>query len=134
MTDIEKAIKGLEEISDYFDIYRNEKNDYYSPAQDYYNAAENAIALLKQQEAAYQGAEELLRQKTILFDDAIKRLKEQNVDTSKYQYKYDHTDCIWYHDGKGRCPVTCSQYRDGWNDAMNFIFKNGAGYRPYKRR
>ena len=79
MTDIEKAIKGLEEISDYFDIYRNEKNDYYSPAQDYYNAAENAIALLKQQEAAYQGAEELLRQKTILFDDAITRLKKQEA-------------------------------------------------------
>ena len=50
MTYIEKAIKGLEEISDYFDIYRNEKNDYYSPAQDYYNAAEDAIALLKQRE------------------------------------------------------------------------------------
>lgn len=67
-------------------------------------------------------------------ETAIAMLKEQDVDTSKYQYKYDHTDCIWYHDGRGRCPVTCSQYRDGWNDAMNFIFKNGAGYRPYKRR
>ena len=60
--------------------------------------------------------------------------KEQKVDTSKYQYKYDHTDCIWYSDSRSRCPPTCSQYRDGWNDAMDFIFKNGVGYRPYKRR
>lgn len=37
----------------------------------------DALALLKEQEAAYQGAEDLLQQKTILFDDAIKRLKEQ---------------------------------------------------------
>ena len=67
-------------------------------------------------------------------DDALKLLKEQEADKNKYEYKYDHTDCIWYHDGRGRCPSTCSQYRDGWNDAMNFIYKNGAGYRPYKRR
>ena len=38
----------------------------------------DALALLKEQEVAYQGAEELLRQKTTLFDDAIKRLKEQD--------------------------------------------------------
>jgi hypothetical protein len=37
----------------------------------------DAVALLKEQEVAYQGAEELLRQKTILFSDAIKRLEEQ---------------------------------------------------------
>ena len=47
--DREKVIKELEEISDYFfDIYRNEKNGY-SPAQEYCNAAEDAIALLKWQ-------------------------------------------------------------------------------------
>jgi hypothetical protein len=46
--DREKVIKELEEISDYFfDIYRNEKNGY-SPAQEYCNAAEDAIALLKE--------------------------------------------------------------------------------------
>ena len=61
-------------------------------------------------------------------------LKAQEPDTSKYQYKIDHTDCIWYSDGDNRCPSTCSQYRDGWNDAMDFIFKNGCGYQPYKRR
>ena len=27
----------------------------------------------------------------------------------------------------------CSQYRDGWNDAMMFIFKGGPGYRPYRK-
>ena len=51
----------------------------------------------------------------------------------RFEYHYDHTDCIWYHDGKGRCPSTCSQYRDGWNDAMMYIFKGGPGYRPYRR-
>lgn len=51
----------------------------------------------------------------------------------KYEYHYDHTDCIWYNEGKSRCPVTCSQYRDGWNDAMQYIFRDGKGYRPYRR-
>lgn len=35
----------------------------------------DALALLKEQEAAYQGAVKLLEQKTILFEDAIQRLK-----------------------------------------------------------
>lgn len=52
---------------------------------------------------------------------------------NKYEHHIDHTDCIWYWDGKNRCPSTCSQYRDGWNDAMNYIFKNGKGYNPYRR-
>lgn len=52
--------------------------------------------------------------------------------TDKYEYHIDHTDCIWYRTNRD-CPVTCSQYRDGWNDAMNYIFKNGDGYRPYRR-
>ena len=69
-----------------------------------------------------------------LMGDAAELLKAQEPDASKYQYKYDHTDCIWYHDSRSKCPVTCSQYRDGWNDAMDFIFKNGAGYSPYERR
>ena len=54
-------------------------------------------------------------------------------DASKYEYHYDHTDCIWYGDGSNKCPSTCSQYRDGWNDAMQYIFCNGKGYRPYRR-
>lgn len=52
--------------------------------------------------------------------------------SGKYEYHTDHTDCIWYGSDSG-CPVTCSQYRDGWNDAMDYIFKNGKGYQPYRR-
>ena len=53
---------------------------------------------------------------------------------SKYEYHYDHTDCIWYRpEARNRCPVTCAQYRDGWNDAMNYIFRDGKGYKPYRR-
>lgn len=54
--------------------------------------------------------------------------------SDRYEYHYDHTDCIWYRpEAKNRCPVTCAQYRDGWNDAMNYIFRDGKGYRPYRR-
>lgn len=52
--------------------------------------------------------------------------------SDKYEHHVDHTDCIWYGNDSG-CPTTCSQYRDGWNDAMDYIFKNGDGYRPYRR-
>jgi hypothetical protein len=61
---------------------------------------------------------------------AIKAL-EQEPKTGQYEKHIDHTDCIWYGSDSG-CPVTCSQYRDGWNDAMDYIFKNGKGYQPYK--
>ena len=64
-------------------------------------------------------------------DMAIKAL-EQESKTDKYEYHTDHTDCIWYGNDSG-CPATCSQYRDGWNDAMDYIFKNGEGYQPYRR-
>ena len=57
---------------------------------------------------------------------------EQEPKTEHYEKHIDHTDCIWYGSDSG-CPVTCSQYRDGWNDAMDYIFKNGKGYRPYRR-
>ena len=69
--------------------------------------------------------------------NAIKVLEElpsAQPDNNKYEYHYDHTDCIWYRpEARNRCPVTCAQYRDGWNDAMNYIFRDGKGYRPYKR-
>ena len=67
------------------------------------------------------------------FDNVVvEPLKVQ--EPSKYEYHTDHTDCPWYISGEeSRCPVTCSQYRDGWNDAMNYIFRNGDGYRPYDR-
>lgn len=64
----------------------------------------------------------------------LNRLPSAQPDQSKYEYHYDHTDCIWYRpEARNRCPVTCAQYRDGWNDAMNYIFRNGKGYRPYRR-
>ena len=75
-----------------------------------------------------------------LSEECRKRwLKELNLpaaqpDESKYEYHYDHTDCIWYRpEARNRCPVTCAQYRDGWNDAMNYIFRDGKGYKPYRR-
>lgn len=58
------------------------------------------------------------------------------VDSGMYEYHYDHTDCIWFHPDEeepSRCPSTCAQYRDGWNDAMQYIFRDGKGYRPYRR-
>lgn len=70
-----------------------------------------------------------------LLIDVLSLLKAQEPDESKYEYHTDHTDCPWYISGEERkCPVTCSQYRDGWNDAMDYIYKGGNGYRPYKRR
>lgn len=71
-------------------------------------------------------------QLTEIAESAIELLKEQEADENKYEYKYDHTDCLWY--GSGNCPSTCSQYRDGWNDAMDYIFKDGKGYQPYRRQ
>lgn len=56
---------------------------------------------------------------------------EQEPKMGQYEKHIDHTDCIWYGNDSG-CPVTCSQYRDGWNDAMDYIFKNGKGYQPYR--
>ena len=54
--------------------------------------------------------------------------------TDKYEYHYDHTDCIYYSSKERHtCPSTCAQYRDGWNDAMQYIFRGGDGYRPYRR-
>lgn len=64
----------------------------------------------------------------------LKELEDVIPMKSKYEYHYDHTDCIWYRpEARNRCPPTCAQYRDGWNDAMNYIFRDGKGYRPYKR-
>ena len=71
---------------------------------------------------------------SLLRRDALSLLKAQEPDKSKYEYHTDHTDCPWYISGEeSKCPVTCSQYCDGWNDAMNYIFRNGDGYRPYDR-
>ena len=74
----------------------------------------------------YQG---LIKAHKIIAD-----LPPAQPDLGKYEYHYDHTDCIWYRpEARNRCPVTCAQYRDGWNDAMNYIFRDGEGYRPFRR-
>jgi hypothetical protein len=66
--------------------------------------------------------------------EVINGLPSAQQDENKYEYHYDHTDCIWYRpEARNRCPVTCAQYRDGWNDAMNYIFRDGEGYRPFRR-
>ena len=64
------------------------------------------------------------------WNSPYKEVKENVI--PKYECHTDHTDCIWYGSDSG-CPVTCSQYRDGWNDAMEYIFKRGKGYNPYRR-
>ena len=63
--------------------------------------------------------------------DVIPSVNPHKQKTGQYEKHIDHTDCIWYGNDSG-CPVTCSQYRDGWNDAMDYIFKNGKGYQPYR--
>jgi len=65
------------------------------------------------------------------FNKITKTITPQEPKTGHYEKHIDHTDCIWYGSDSG-CPVTCSQYRDGWNDAMDYIFKNGKGYQPYR--
>lgn len=66
--------------------------------------------------------------------DKIEHAPTIEPNENKYEYHYDHTDCIWYRpEARNRCPATCAQYRDGWNDAMNYIFRDGKGYRPYRR-
>ena len=73
----------------------------------------------------------------IFYDcDVIRNLKAlpSAQPERKYEYHIDHTDCIWRTDEDSKCPSTCSQYRDGWNDAMDYIFRNGKGYQPYKRK
>lgn len=57
--------------------------------------------------------------------------------TNKPEYYTDHTECIWNHHDENEpsyCPTTCSQYRDGWNDAMRYIFEAGIGYDPGGRK
>ena len=67
-------------------------------------------------------------------EKVINKIPSAQPNLGKYEYHYDHTDCIWYRpEARNRCPVTCAQYRDGWNDAMNYIFRDGKGYMPYRR-
>lgn len=66
--------------------------------------------------------------------DKVMQVPSAQPELKKYEYHYDHTDCIWYRpEARNRCPVTCAQYRDGWNDAMNYTFRDGKGYMPFRR-
>lgn len=80
-----------------------------------------------------EASEEFLEGYASAIEDArvLSPVKPQEPKTGQYEKHIDHTDCIWY-GSDGGCPVTCSQYRDGWNDAMDYIFKNGKGYQPYR--
>ena len=109
MAELEKVIEHLNEIAEYFRGCRNNAS-FASKAENHFWELQNAAG------------------------EAAELLKAQEPDKSKYEYHTDHTDCPWYISGEeSKCPVTCSQYRDGWNDAMNYIFRNGDGYRPYDR-
>ena len=69
-----------------------------------------------------------------VLSEVTENLPPAQPDLGEYEYHYDHTDCIWYRsEARNRCPATCAQYRDGWNDAMNYIFRDGEGYRPFRR-
>jgi len=85
MTDREKVIKDIKEcLSASCRGFRPRELCPYN--DDEWDIMRDALALMEEQEAAYQGAVELLRQKTILFDDAIKRLKEQE-EPAKAKYR-----------------------------------------------
>ena len=71
------------------------------------------------------------RKATFIKVNELLKTLEQEPKNGHYEKHIDHTDCIWYGSDSG-CPFTCSQYRDGWNDAMDYIFKNGKGYQPYR--
>lgn len=84
MPDREKVIKALQSCSVQNDV-GCQQCPYFESRKAYGHEwcttemAQDALELLKEQEAAYQGAEELLRQKTEFFEDAIRRLKEYEM-------------------------------------------------------
>lgn len=77
MPNREKVIVGIEHCDKLGCSMCPYKPGGYSPMDCRIQLMRDALALLKEQDEAYQGAVELLRQKTILFDDAIKRLNKQ---------------------------------------------------------
>ena len=79
MPDKEKVLKGLECCSDRIGKRCRSVCPYHERNYCESELAADALELLKEQEAAYQGAKELLRQKTVLFEDAIRRLKEYEM-------------------------------------------------------
>lgn len=78
MPDRESVITHLQIIHTWADFARERDLQFFTPKHlaNMAQWATDAINLLKAQDAAYHGAEELLQQKTELFEDAIRRLKE----------------------------------------------------------
>ena len=87
MSNIETVIKNCE------NWINNHKGENYLLT---YSSVVELLALLKEQEAAYQGAVELLWQKTILFDDAIKRLKEQETNPMEPIEEIANDVLLWH--------------------------------------
>ena len=118
----DKLYVTREDVANYFDVDIRTISRYIE--QNNEELTQNGYEVLKGK-----------RLKSFLETSKGKFAKDINVpNTDKYEYHYDHTDCIWYRpEARNRCPSTCAQYRDGWNDAMNYIFRDGKGYRPYRR-
>ena len=68
-----------------------------------YSSVVELLAVLKEQEIAYQGTEELLRQKMILFEDAIKRLKKQEAIEPKKDWFLNNLNILEEHWFCGKC-------------------------------
>ena len=139
---LDEAIRHAEEVAEY-DCYNDDQR---KCADEHRQLAEWLRELKRLREsatdtdtisrrAAVEAVNELTYPSSLV--DVKRKLVElpsAQPDAEKYEYHYDHTDCIWYRpEARNRCPVTCAQYRDGWNDAMNYIFRDGNGYRPYRR-
>jgi len=138
-------------------LWRYDVNFEPHPAEDVMHAIDMAIEALKAQDVPDTNDGDMISKKAVLqrlTDIAYNSCKTEgqaqvidwaktlvcvmpsarSAPPEKYEYHYDHTDCIWYRpEARNRCPATCAQYRDGWNDAMNYIFRDGKGYRPYRR-
>ena len=56
-----------------------------------------------------------------------------DITKKKYKKYNAHTDCPFYENNESVCPSKCPQYREGWNAAMEFVFNDGDGYKPFKK-
>lgn len=127
---IEMAIKALEQPD------RNAQERYEDLCEYFKDCSDKGMGILGDRKE-FKAWLERLHWHVVRCDELgreLEKLKSAQPDLGKYEYHYDHTDCIWYRpEARNRCPSTCAQYRDGWNDAMNYIFRDGKGYRPYRR-
>lgn len=137
------SIKALETIPKYKDAYNKGWDDGAKASYEHLKMCEeeqeisgdlisrDAVIDITWEEPSYTDALNVLTE----VRDKVKALPSVNPQepkTGQYEKHIDHTDCIWYGSDSG-CPVTCSQYRDGWNDAMDYIYKGGKGYQQLGR-